>query len=75
MPYILQKNRVCSKCGVVGGLFYAQRRKNRPLKLNIHRICQRCKREDNRDSYYRCSEGKRKRYERKIDNIFMTEMI
>jgi hypothetical protein len=75
MPYIKQKRRVCKKCGVSGGIFYAQKRNNRPTKLNIHNICRRCKREDIKDSYYRCTEDKFTRYEKSIENMYMTEVV
>ena len=75
MPYIKFKNKVCSKCGIVGGLFYAQKRKNRPTKLNIHRICQRCKREDIQDSYFRCTEGIVKKRYNKFKNMYLLERI
>lgn len=76
MPYILQKNRICKECGVIGGLFYVQNRSNRPTKLNIHRVCRRCKRDKNKDSYYRCSEGKRRnRYNISIENMYMRENL
>lgn len=74
MPYIIQKRRVCNKCGLSGGMFYAQRRTDRPTKLNIHKICQRCKREDVKDSYYRCSDPE-KRYNKSIENMYMMEKI
>lgn len=75
MPYIKMKRKVCSKCGKIGGLFYAQKRNNRPTKLNIHNICQRCKREDNKDSYYRCTEGKARRYFKTLENMYLMEVI
>lgn len=74
MPYIKMKNRKCNKCGVAGGLFYAQKRNNRPTKLNIHFICQRCKREDIKDNYYKCS-NPGKRYNKSIENMYLTENI
>lgn len=76
MPYIKRKYTVCSKCGVIGGLFYAQKRDNRPTKINIHRICQRCKREENQDSYFRCTEGKvKRRYKKSCQNMYLTERV
>lgn len=75
MPYIKMKRRVCKKCGVIGGLFYAQKRINRPTKVNIHSICQRCKREDVQDSYFKCSESKvTKRYD-KLENMYLMEVV
>ncbi len=58
MPYVRRKYRICKKCGIVGGLFYAQKRKDRPTKVNIHDICQLCKRQDVADSYYRTYNSK-----------------
>lgn len=58
MPYVRRKYRSCKKCGIIGGLFYAQKRKNRPTTLNIHDVCQLCKRQDVADSYYRCYDSK-----------------
>lgn len=76
MPYKLFKNKVCSKCGVVGGLFYSRKRKDRPLKINQHRICQRCKREEVQDSYFRWSEGKvKRRYNLNSQNMYLTETV
>lgn len=74
MPYIKMKNRVCKKCGSKGGLFYAQKRENRPTKLNVHFICQRCKREDVKDSYYKCSKVDR-RYNITVENMYLMEVV
>lgn len=68
MPFVRRKNKKCRKCGIVGGLFWSQKRKNRPTKINVLSICQNCRRYDMQQVYYNSKANS-------SENIFMMEVL
>lgn len=55
--WVTVKNRRCKKCGVVGGIFFAQ--KQRITQISINNICKICKSVERSEYYYKHDKMKR----------------
>lgn len=55
--WVKVKNRRCKKCGVVGGMFFAQ--KQRITQISINNICKTCKSVERSEYYYKHDKHKR----------------